>query len=123
MSASTIDYGWTVIPGFGHLQPMPERYIDPTSREAVFERLEMLRATTGRNEASFARFWGITPQHYDHYKSNKQGLTVAQAHKLAQKMGVTFDFIFRGIWVGLPGELAEKLQEVQEQKIKGSRRS
>lgn len=110
-----MNYEWQGIPGFGHLEPMPPRQLDPYGREAVFERIELLRLALDLTMAAFSRRWGITESQYQALKNMTQGLSVPLAHQLCAKTGVDFNYLYRDQWDRLPADLLAKLEAAQEQ--------
>lgn len=81
--------------------------------EAVSGRLEDLRLAMGfTKQAEWCRFVGITPQAWNNYESGVNRISLEAAYQVCTRTGVSLDYIYRGIFVGLPYEIVTKLQDI-----------
>lgn len=76
---------------------------------AVGERLAALRAYKGLNKADFADGVGIDRSSYTKIERGEKPLKAEMAYKIAERHGVSMDFIYRGRLTELPPSLADSL--------------
>lgn len=101
---------WDDVPGFGNMEPMAPRPVNPLSREEIARRLDRLRrALNYPSDAAFARAMGMTAQQYNNIKQLERGLTPENAGQIAARTGATFDYLYRGLMGGLPHDLHDRL--------------
>lgn len=85
------------------------RYSDPESKEAVGERLELLRAAMDVQNQVLAGMIGVSPAQWRNYKAADNMIPVDAANRLCVVTGADLDFIYRGLRDGISGHLRERL--------------
>ena len=75
------------------------------SRSTTGERLKLTRDLLGKNQTTFATGAGIARNTYNQFERGKCLPSVNQAHKICDRWGLTFDWIFRGDTRGLSPDL------------------
>ena len=94
--------------GEGNVEPAPATLTprDRASSQAVGARLKALRQASGLSQAAWCRFVEITAPAWHHYESGTNRISLNQALKVAEKAGVSLDWIYRqsGDLPGVPGE-------------------
>ncbi len=86
---------------------------DPEWRRSVGERLVRARVVLGKSQAALARGLGITPQRLANYEKGVRPFDIELATELANKYGITLDYIYRGQVGGLPFDLAERIDPIR----------
>jgi transcriptional regulator with XRE-family HTH domain len=97
------------------LPPMAAKQAKPspaTNRDSVAYRLRITRLASGMTQAQFCRLTGIGQQAWNNYESGYRPLTIQPALRLCNALGVTLDWLYRGISAGLPFRLAADIQRV-----------
>jgi transcriptional regulator with XRE-family HTH domain len=74
--------------------------IDPPDRIGL--RLAALRDLTGLKQEPFAEGLGITQPAWNQYEKGRRRITLDVAASVAEKYGVTLDWIYKGEVSGLP---------------------
>lgn len=82
---------------------------------AVGDRLRRLRDYHDLNSKEFADSVGIDPSSYSKIESGKKVLKADMAFAIAERWGVSMDFIYRGRLTELPRNLAEALMTSRTQ--------
>lgn len=85
------------------------RYSDPESKEAVGERLELLRLAMDVQNQALAGMIGVSPAQWRNYKVGDNMIPVDSANRLCMVTGADLDFIYRGLRDGITGHLRERL--------------
>ena len=81
--------------------------------EKVSERLELVRAALGLQKGDFSQSMGLDPSSYSKILKLEKPLKADHAAMLAERWGVTMDYIYRGRLTDLPESLASKLRANQ----------
>ena len=81
----------------------------PFHPAAVGRRLEALRHHCGLNRADFAASVGIDATSYGRIEKGLKPLKADMAFRIAERWGVSMDFLYRGRLTELPGSLADSL--------------
>jgi len=71
----------------------------------IGQRLAALRETTGMTKTDYAAFCGFNYTRYINWESGHRRMLPDDAEVLCVKLGVTLDFIYRGIEAQLPQSL------------------
>jgi transcriptional regulator with XRE-family HTH domain len=101
---------------------MPARAKPPSNVDNVAYRLRLLQAASGLSQAALARMVGITPQAWNNNLTGDGRIGLDQAMRLCAGLGVTLDWIYRGLAnAGLPLPLASKIQEIERTGLPASR--
>lgn len=77
----------------------------------VGERVEKVRIALGLDKGEFAKSFGLDASSYSKVIQGLKPLKVDYAFDMAQKWGVTMDYLYRGSLTDLPAHLAEKLRK------------
>lgn len=110
-----------------HLWLMPK--IEPTAQEKLLSpntfaemrperighRLRLLREALGLKPAEMADRLGIERTYWSRFENGKRPVTETTAALLADRFGVTLDFLILGKWQGVPMDLAERMRAVDAQ--------
>lgn len=96
------------------LPPMAAKQVNPspTNRDSVSYRLRITRVASGMTQAQFCRVTGIGQQAWNNYERGHRPLTIQPALQLCNALGVTLDWLYRGISAGLPIQLASEIQRL-----------
>lgn len=78
--------------------------------ESVGLRLEVLREALNINKRDFAQSFGLDASSYSKTIKGEKPLRAEAAFVIAEKWGVTMDYIYRGRLLGLPDDLSEALR-------------
>jgi DNA-binding XRE family transcriptional regulator len=83
----------------------------PTHHDRVAHRLKLTRLASGfRNQAEFCRRVGITQQAWNNYERGVNRISLDQAFKLVNALGVDLDWIYRGATRDVPRDMWTRLQ-------------
>ena len=80
--------------------------------ESVAERLEKLRLALDLAKGEFARSFGLDESSYSKMIRARKPLKVDYAFEIAERWGVTMDYLYRGRLTDLPASLATKLRTI-----------
>lgn len=83
----------------------------PFHPEAVGRRVEALRTYHGETRASFAQSVGIDATSYGRIEKGEKPLKADMAFKIAERWGVSMDYLYRGRLTELPPKLADSLMK------------
>lgn len=83
----------------------------PFHPEAVGERLTALREHHAKTRADFAASVGIDPTSYGRIEKGLKPLKAEMAYKIAERWGVSMDFLYRGRLTEVPPKLADALMQ------------
>jgi transcriptional regulator with XRE-family HTH domain len=83
------------------------------STAAIAERLRLTREATALSQAQWCRRVGISTTAWNNYESAARRISLEQAFKVCSAMGLTLDWIYRGISAGLPMQLATAIQRLE----------
>ncbi len=72
-------------------------------------RLRTTRLALKLTQARLCRLAGINPQAWNHAEIGRARLGLDSALRLCDQTGLTLDWIYRGLKVGLPLEIAEAI--------------
>lgn len=81
----------------------------PFHPESVGARLQALREYHRLNQAEFAQSVQIDPTSYGRIEKGKKPLKADMAFRIAERWGVSMDFLYRGRLTELPPKLADSL--------------
>jgi transcriptional regulator with XRE-family HTH domain len=95
------------------LPPMAKQSRNPASLNGIAERLRLTREASGMIQAQFCRIVGIGQQAWNNYERGERRISIDQALQLCSALGVTLDWIYRGIASGLPIQLAEEIRRIE----------
>jgi len=97
---------------------MAERSVHPRSLEAVRARLIALRMAKGPNQRQFSTRAGIEPNTWGNYENDpERRISIEEAFKLVDTYGVSLDWIYEGRAVAMPGDLMNKIREVEAEAV------
>ncbi|MCB1401267.1 MAG: helix-turn-helix transcriptional regulator [Rhodobacteraceae bacterium] len=83
----------------------------PFHPEAVGRRLRALREYRKKTRAEFAESVGIDATSYGRIEKGAKILKADMAYKIAERWGVSMDFLYRGRLTELPESLADSLMK------------
>lgn len=115
---ASISRVWNELGDLGTVSGVPSREKSPTSREAIAERLKLTRMACSPSQAAFAKLTGISTQAWNNYEKDVNRISLDQARKLCERIGVTLDWIYRGEMYGLPMKLAADIQKIAAEPAK-----
>lgn len=88
------------------------RKVKPRPFRRIGLRLEAIRLATGyRTKTKFAETIGLSPQGYNSYASGSERIGVDAAIRVSNRFGASLDYIYRGLHVGLVGDLFVKIRD------------
>lgn len=102
---------WRDVPGFGTIEPMATRPIDPRSQEAFAARVKAFRQAKGQTQAAFARTLEISNQGVWNWEKGGQIISMPLAYRWTAAHGVDLPFIYEGILKCLDDDLKLKFLE------------
>lgn len=76
----------------------------------VGHRLEAVREALGLQKGEFAQSFDVDPSSYSKIIQGEKPLKADMAFIIAEKWGVSMDYLYRGRLNDLPANLAEKLR-------------
>lgn len=82
---------------------------------AVGRRLKALRDYREKNKAEFADSVGIDRTSYGRIEKGLKPLKADMAYRIAERWGVSMDFLYRGRLTELPDSLADSLMKALTQ--------
>src|SRR5262245_8270660 len=93
----------------------PHRPIDPTSDEAIAERLHLTRTALGRTTTEMCRLMGSTSggSAWTNYEMGRRRINLDHAFRLCATCGLDLNWIYMGSKDGLRKELREKIDDLQ----------
>lgn len=103
-------------------KPRILRRMEPTNRNTridpvgIGERLRAIRESEQMQSGEFALSVGIDPSSYSKIEQGKKALKMEMGYQVAERYGVTMDFIYRGRLNDLPQKLAEHLRQTWKKK-------
>lgn len=83
----------------------------PFHPEAVGQRLTALRKYREKTRGEFAKSVGIDATSYGRIEKGLKPLKADMAYRIAERWGVSMDFLYRGRLTELPASLADSLIE------------
>lgn len=87
-------------------------FVEPIGTPEVAARLRATRLALKLSQAALCRLAGISVQSWNNAETGDSRIGVNQAIKLCKATGVTLDWIYRGIWTGLPTGIAEAIARI-----------
>lgn len=93
---------------------MARHSTDPSSVEAIGNRLALTRQALGYTQATMAKLMGSTTagQAFANYESGLRKIAVTHAIKLCQTCGLTLEWIYLGQMHNLPPDLRIRIQDL-----------
>lgn len=77
----------------------------------VGQRLEAVREALGLQKGGFAQSFGVDPSSYSKIIKGEKPLKADMAFMIAEKWGISMDYLYRGRLSDLPASVAEKLRK------------
>ena len=81
--------------------------------ENISTRLRWTREALGHRQSDWCRLTGIGPQAWNNYERGLRRISLKHSIKLCEKIGVSLDWIYRGVTTGLPKTFAEKMRSAR----------
>ena len=88
-----------------------KRILTDTSPEYVAKRLQLFRKSLGMRQVDLVRELGWSQQKWGQWENGKRTPNIADMIELAERYGVTLDYIYRGDMSRLPEWMATKIRE------------
>ena len=85
---------------------------------AVADRLVRLREYHGQGQGEFADSVGIDRSSYSKIEAGKKPLKADMAFAIAERWGVSMDYLYRGRMTELPHKLADALMSSRTSRIR-----
>lgn len=85
--------------------------VDQTSWAAIGERLRALREHLGKDQGEMAEWLGMRRTTWNNNELGVKRFKLDNAIRLCTLTGVTTDWIYRGVWGGMPVDLADDLRK------------
>lgn len=82
--------------------------------ERIGSRLRYLREALGMSPSEISDLLGVERTYWSRWEGGKRPISETAAALLAERFGVTLDFIFLGKAAHLPFELAKKIRELED---------
>ena len=95
--------------------PYMEFGIENTTLDAVAKRLIATRLAHKKEKKEFAVWCGVSEQAWSNYENRRRRIEINTAIRVAVRANVDLDWIYRGVTMGLTGEMIEKLETGFEQ--------
>ena len=89
-----------------------KRFLTDTGPEYVAKRLELFRKSLGMRQVDLARELGWSQQKWGQWEKGKRKPNISDMIELAERYGVTLDYIYRGDMSRLPEWMAKKIREL-----------
>ena len=110
-----------MLPGYEYPQALEPEMLhpdmiggEPTSTPDVAARLRSSRLALKLTQARLCIIAGIATNAWNNVENGRSRISVDAAIKLCQATGLTLEWIYRGVRVGLPVSIAEALREVEK---------
>ena len=90
---------------------------DPRSQFEQAKRLMLLREAMGyggRHQARYALFLGLTNSGYNHFEQGRRPLSFTAAQRIADRTGVTIDWLVNGNRGGLSLTMLNQIYPTQD---------
>ncbi|MGO9059203.1 MAG: helix-turn-helix domain-containing protein [Candidatus Binataceae bacterium] len=84
------------------------------SLQAVGARLRTARLALGLRTAQFSQGVGVKSNAYSQWEHGQRLLDVLVAVRIAERYGITLEWLYRGIAYGLPASLVQKILSMSE---------
>ena len=89
--------------------------ITGTSMEHIGRRLKLFRLALGERQIELAKECGWSPQKWGQWENAKRLPNLPDMIELAERYGVTLDYIYRGDMSHMPERMARKIREIANQ--------
>lgn len=89
--------------------------IENTTLDAISKRLIATRLVHNKQKKEFALWCGVSEQAWSNYENRRRRIELDAAIRVAVRANVDLDWIYRGVTMGLTGEMIEKLETGYEQ--------
>ncbi len=89
-----------------------KRIFADTSPEYVAKRLQLFRKSLGMRQVDLARELGWSQQKWGQWEKARRTPNIPDMIELAERYGVTLDYIYRGDMSRLPEWMAKKIREL-----------
>ncbi len=89
-----------------------KRIFTDTSPEYVAKRLQLFRKSLGMRQVDLARELRWSQQKWGQWEKGRRNPNVPDMIELAERYGVTLDYVYRGDMSRLPEWMAKKIREL-----------
>lgn len=96
--------------------PMKNRAIPKIDLLGVVDRVEALREALGLGKGAFAQSFGVDPSSYSKMLQYEKPIASEHAYAMAERWGVSMDFIYRGDLSKIEADLRTKIITILNQR-------
>lgn len=89
-----------------------KRFLTDTGPIYVAKRLELFRKSLGKRQVDLAKELGWSQQKWGQWEKGRRTPNISDMIELAERYGVTLDYIYRGDMSRLPEWMARKIREL-----------
>ncbi len=89
-----------------------KRIFTDTSPEYVAKRLQLFRKSLGMRQVDLARELGWSQQKWGQWEKGRRIPNIPDMIELAERYGVTLDYVYRGDMSRLPEWMSKKIREL-----------
>jgi transcriptional regulator with XRE-family HTH domain len=94
--------------------PHRPRNIDPSSKEAIGERLRLTREALGYSQTFIAGLCGMSVQAWNNNECGRDRISIDPALRLCRATGIGLDWIYQGLTATLPPTLLRDIHAQQQ---------
>ena len=89
-----------------------KRFLTDASPEYVAKRLQLFRKSLGLRQVDLARELGWSQQKWGQWEKGRRIPNIPDMIELAERYGVTLDYVYRGDMSRLPEWMSKKIREL-----------
>ena len=89
-----------------------KRFLTDTSPEYVAKRLKLFRKSLGMRQVDLASELGWSQQKWGQWENGRRIPNIPDMIELAERYGVTLDYVYRGDMSRLPEWMSKKIREL-----------
>ena len=89
-----------------------KRFLTDTSSEYVAKRLQLFRKSLGLRQVDLARELGWSQQKWGQWEKGRRIPNIPDMIELAERYGVTLDYVYRGDMSRLPEWMSKKIRKL-----------
>jgi transcriptional regulator with XRE-family HTH domain len=100
----------SITPSIGNVSM--KRFLTDTSPEYVAKRLQLFRKSLGLRQVDLARELGWSQQKWGQWEKGRRIPNIPDMIELAERYGLTLDYVYRGDMSRLPEWMSKKIREL-----------